>query len=184
MIDISAEDIADYQTCRSKTGASPKTINLEVGTLRAILRRHRLWAGMQPDVKIMLVLEVAGKALTEDEEWRLLDACRRRRSRALLPVVTLALHTGMRRGEIQSLRWKQIDFLNRTLIVGASKTAAGTGRVIPLNETAVVTLKTWATNFPGRKPEHCVFPYEHGSPATTGSHTPRRWTRTSRPARS
>ena len=44
LIDITAEDIADYQKSGLKAGASPKTINLEVGTLRAILRRHRMWA--------------------------------------------------------------------------------------------------------------------------------------------
>ncbi|MGH9348766.1 MAG: tyrosine-type recombinase/integrase [Vicinamibacterales bacterium] len=161
LIDITAEDIADYQKTRLKAGASPKTVNLEVGTLRAILRRHRLWAGMQPDVRMLSVHEAAGKALTEGEERRLLDACRSRRSRALLPIVTLALHTGMRRGEIQSLRWSQIDFLNRTLTVGTTKTAAGTGRVIPLNERALLTLQAWATNFPERSPEHYVFPSEH-----------------------
>lgn len=161
LIDISAENVADYQKSRSKARASPKTINLEVGTLRAVLRRHRLWAGLQPDVRMMTVRESVGKALSGDEEKRLLEACRRRRSRALLPVVTLALHTGMRKGEIQSLCWGQIDFLNETLTVGHTKTAAGTGRVIPLNERALATLKSWATNFPERKPEHYVFPWEH-----------------------
>jgi integrase len=161
LLDISAEDIADYQKTRLKAGASPKSINLEVGTLRAVLRRHRLWAAMQPDVTMMTVLEVVGKALTEEEERRLLEACRTRRSRALLPIVTLALHTGMRRGEIQSLRWSQIDFLNRTLTVGATKTEAGSGRVIPLNERALLTLQTWATNFPKREQQHFVFPWEH-----------------------
>jgi integrase len=67
----------------------------------------------------------------------------------------------MRRGEIQSMQWHQIDFLNRTLTVGATKTEAGTGRVIPLNERADVTLQAWATNFPNRKLEHFVFPSEH-----------------------
>ena len=161
LIDISAEDVADYQKSRFKAGAAPKTINLEVGTLRAILRRHRLWAAMQPDVRMMPVHEVVGTALTSDEEQRLLDACRERRSRALLPVVTLALHTGMRRGEIQSLRWRQIDFLNRTVTVGTPKTKAGTGRVIPLNERALLTLQSWATSFPERQPDHFVFPWEH-----------------------
>lgn len=88
---------------------------------------------MQPDVRMMPVHEAAGRCLTDEEERRLLNACRGRRSRALLPVVTLALHTGMRRGEIQSLRWHQIDFLNRTLTVGATKTKAGSGRVIPIS---------------------------------------------------
>lgn len=161
LIDIGAEDIADFQKTRLKAGASPKTINLEVGSLRAVLRRHRMWANVQPDVKMMSVHETTGKALTDDEERLLLDSCRNRRSRALLPVVTLALHTGMRRGEIQSLRWLQVDFLKRTLTVGVTKTAAGCGRVIPLNERALMTLQTWATNFPERKPEHFVFPWEH-----------------------
>src|SRR5262245_33182692 len=142
LINITAEDVADYQKSRQKAGAAPKTINLEVGTLRAILRRHRLWANMQPDVKMMPVREKVGKALTADDEQKLLDACRGLRSRVLEPIVTLALHTGMRRGEIQSLQWQQIDFLNRTLTVGATKTEAGTGRIIPLNDRALGTLQT------------------------------------------
>jgi integrase len=161
LIDIDPEDIADYQKTRLKAGASPKTVNLEVGTIRAVLRRHRLWANMQPDVKMIPVREKAGKALTTDEEKKLLDACGSLRSRALSPIVTLALHTGMRRGEIQSLQWQQIDFLNRTLTVGATKTEAGSGRVIPLNERALGTIQTWATNFPQRRPGHFVFPSEH-----------------------
>jgi len=161
LIDVAAEDIADYQKSRMKAGAAPKTINLEIGTLRAVLRRHRLWAEMQPDVKMMAVREEVGVALSADQEKRLLAACGSLRSRALLPIVTLALHTGMRRGEILSLRWHQVDFLNRLLTVGASKTDAGSGRVIPLNEVALATLKTWATNFTDRKQDHCVFPSEH-----------------------
>ena len=57
--------------------------------------------------------------------------------------------------------WQQVDFLNRTLTVGDSKTAAGTGRVIPLNDRALGTLQVWATNFSGREPAHYVFPSEH-----------------------
>src|SRR5580700_6396486 len=41
--DIQAEDVNRYQQVRMAEGAAPKTINLEVGTLRAILRRHRVW---------------------------------------------------------------------------------------------------------------------------------------------
>ena len=38
--DIEGKDISQYQQHRLKENASPKTINLEVGTLRAILRRN------------------------------------------------------------------------------------------------------------------------------------------------
>lgn len=161
LIDITADDIADYQKTRSKAGAAPKTINLEVGTLRAVLRRNRLWAAIQPDVKMMPVREDVGLALTAIQERKLLAAAASLRSRALLPIVTLALHTGMRRGEILALQWQQIDFLGRTLTVGSSKTDAGSGRLIPLNETALATLKAWVTYFAARQPEHFVFPSEH-----------------------
>jgi hypothetical protein len=45
--DTEAADISRYQKIRLAEGASPKTINLEVGTIRAILRRYRVWAEIQ-----------------------------------------------------------------------------------------------------------------------------------------
>jgi hypothetical protein len=52
LCDVAADDIARYQAERLEKGAAPKTVNLEVGTLRAILRKNRLWASIQPDVRI------------------------------------------------------------------------------------------------------------------------------------
>ncbi len=174
LIDVTADDIAIYQKDRLREGASPKTINLELGTLRAIMRRHRIWANLQPDVKMLTVRDDAGKALTAEEERRLLEACRTSRSRSLLPLVTLAMNTGMRRGEILGLTWAQVDFLNDRLTVGRSKTAAGQGRNIPLNTAALGAMRGWATNFPNRKPEHFVFAAERygvaGNDAATHAH--------------
>lgn len=85
------------------------TRNLEVGTVRAILRKHRLWAGIQPDVTMLQTHDDVGRRVTEDEERRLIDACANSRSRSLLPAVTIALSTGMRYSEIRLLRWSQID---------------------------------------------------------------------------
>ena len=70
----------------------------------------------------------------------------------------LALQTGLRYSELRLLRWSQVDFLNAQIVVGQSKTAAGTGRVVPLNERALAELKQWATRFPTRRPDHYVFP--------------------------
>src|ERR687883_517498 len=74
------EDVSRYQQHRLREGAAAKTINLEIGTLRAILRRHRLWASIQPDVRMLPARDDIGRALTPDEEKDLLDACSESRS--------------------------------------------------------------------------------------------------------
>jgi integrase len=158
--DIEARDIAKYQLERTKEEAAAGTINLEIGTLRAILRRNGQWSRVQPDVRLLPENDDVGKALDAEEETRLLRACSESRSRALLPAVLLALNTGLRSNELTSLRWNQIDFDKRFLTVGKSKTEAGKGRRIPLNETAFTALSFWGANFPGRQPEHFVFPSE------------------------
>jgi hypothetical protein len=44
LTDIEASDVSTYQLARLHAGASPKTVNLDIGTLRAILRRNRRWS--------------------------------------------------------------------------------------------------------------------------------------------
>ena len=158
--DIEAGDISRYQQRRLAEGAAAKTINLEVGTLRAILRKNRLWANVQPDVNMLSAREDVGRAISQNEESRLLAECGASRSRSLYPAVTVALATGMRYSEIRLLRWKQVDLEKHTLTVGDSKTEAGTGRPIPLNDRAYYVLDMWASHFPNREPEHYVFPTE------------------------
>ena len=158
--DINDRDIAAYQQERQDARAAHKTINNEVGTLRAILRRHRLWAQLAPDVRMLPVRTDVGVALAADQEEPLLKACATSRSRSLLPAVTLGLQTGLRNEELRFLRWRQVELLTRVITVGKSKTQTGEGRAVPLNKTAARVLSTWAQQFPGRKPEHYVFPSE------------------------
>jgi integrase len=160
LTDISADDVSRYQASRKKAGASAKTINLEVGTLRGVLRKHRLWANIQPDVKMLRAREDVGRALSADEEHRLLIACKKSLSRSLPVAVQVALHTGLRLSELRLLRWRQIDLLEKSLRVGKSKTAAGEGRIVPLSDTAANALQEWRGNFPGAIPAHYVFPAE------------------------
>ncbi len=158
--DIQARDVSRYQQTRLAEGASPKTINLEVGTLRAILRRHRVWAEIQQDVRMLPTLDDIGHALSLEEEAALLTACLKSRCRCLYPAVMLALNTGMRYSEIRLLRWKQVDFQSEILTVGKSKSPTGTGRVIPLNSRILKVLERWAAQFPSRELRHFVFPRE------------------------
>lgn len=158
--DIEALDVAAYQKARLAENASPKTINLEVGTIRAILRRNKVWGEIQQDVRMLPVRDDIGRAITVEEEEVLLRSCLESRSRCLYPAVVLALNSGMRYGEIRLLQWKQIDFARRTLIVSRSKTENGAGRTIPLNGRVLAVLQMWAARFPQCRPEHYVFPSE------------------------
>jgi integrase len=106
-----------------------------------------------------------GRAITPEEEKILLAACHGSRSRGLYTAVVIALNTGMRETEIRTLKWRQVDFETRTVVVGKSKTAAGTGRPIPMNDRLTLALRTWANRFPDRQTDHFVFPAEqYGRP--------------------
>jgi integrase len=160
LCDLSAVDLAAYQTRRKRDGVSNRTVNLELGVLRSILRRYRMWEGISSDVDFLKDDPSPGRALTPDEESRLLGAASKSRCRSLYPVIMLALNTWMRASEIRGLKWEQVDFLGSAITVGHSKTTAGTGRVIPLNPRAVAVLTHWRGLFHGAEPEHYIFPHE------------------------
>ena len=70
------------------------------------------------------------------------------------------MHSGLRNGELRLLRWRQVDLLQRTVIVGKSKTAGGEGRIVPLSQTATRCMEEWRSQFPNALPAHFVFPSE------------------------
>ena len=154
--DIGPDTIASYQARRKNAGASARTINKELQVVRQILKRHKLWAALQGDVKFEREHSDIGKALTREEEKALLKVCAK--NPLLNAVVTLALNTALRKNEIRTFRWSQIDFEKRTLIVGRSKTEGGSGRVIPLNQPAFDALVKWAGRLVESDSEDYVFP--------------------------
>ncbi len=160
LTDIDAQHIGKYQAKRKAAGAGSRTVNMEVGTLRAILRKQRLWASLQPDVKMLRARSDIGRALTRDEETRLLAACQESRSRSLYPAVLLSIHSGLRNEELRLLRWRQVDMLEHSITVGKSKTAGGSGRTVPLSDTAWRCIQEWRGQWPQAQPEHFVFPSE------------------------
>jgi integrase len=156
LCDIDASRIASYQARRKAEKASARTLNKELQVLRQVLKRHKLWANLQGDVKFEREHNDIGKALSHAEEKNLLGACG---SNALLnAVVTLALNTALRKNEIRILRWSQIDFEKRTVAVGRAKTEGGSGRVIPLNQPAFDALAKWAGRLVEANADDYVFP--------------------------
>lgn len=133
---------------------------MESGVLRQVLKRHKCWARLEGDFKPETERENVGRALSDDEEKKLLKAAanRKYRKNALYPIVVLGLNTAMRRDEVRKLQWRQVNLADRILTVGKAKTRESTGRRIPLNSATVAVLEMWRTRFPDAKPEHYVFP--------------------------
>ena len=106
---------------------SNRTVNLELGVLRSILRRYRMWEAIAADVDFLKESSSPGRALTHEEETSLLDVASKSRCRSLYPVIMLAINTGMRASEIRGLTWAEVDFLAKSLTVGRSKSSASAG---------------------------------------------------------
>ncbi len=73
------------------------------------------------------------RILTIEEEGRLLDACTSRRTH-LKPIVVCALDTGMRRGEIITLCWGDIDLDERLIHIKAYNTKTEQERTLAMTE--------------------------------------------------
>lgn len=86
----------------------------------------------------------------------------------LKPMVILSLNTGMRRGEVFSLRWKDIDFKRKIATVRGEEAKSSVTRHIPMNVLALAALKNWQKQTKG----DVVFP---GKKNEQFSHTKRSW---------
>jgi integrase len=92
--------------------------------------------------------------LMPNEIQTLLSKCDGLLRNLLKPLVTVALHTGARKGELQSLQWPQVNF--DLGIISLLDTKNGERRDIPMNETTRETLQSLE-----RKSEF-VFPNRNG----------------------
>ena len=146
--DLSAEDAERYKAIRSKS-VKPATVNREMTVAKHMLTKAVEWKIITDNpfrtVRSLSVAKSMERVLGLDEEIKLLAACEQVRSRFLRPLVLLALHTGMRRGELMSLEWSRVDFDQRTIRIINSKSNAG-DRVIPINATAHSLLSNLAKN--------------------------------------
>lgn len=88
--------------------------------------------------------EGRNRRLTQNEEGKLLDAVRAYSNPMLSWIVEIGLATGMRSGEITSLRRSQVDLSKR--IVRLHETKNGTTRTVPLNKNATAVFREALNN--------------------------------------
>ena len=157
---IIAKRITDYRAWRSEQGVGPATLNAEIGILRRIMKRARVWARVAYDIRPLREPSTIGKALTEEEKQRLLKtAVMRPEWETAYLAAILCLNTTARGCELKGLQWSDVDLFSRTLTIRTSKTTAGE-RVVPLTDvaaSALARLRRRAECFGEVQPSHFVF---------------------------
>lgn len=168
---ITREDVERYlRSLKTKDGlapAAPATVNRRRAVLAAILNAaveegrassnpakvsKRFPKAKEPAGRVVYLLP-AHKSTEESTLWEALPV-------DLRPAFTVAMHTGLRRGELLALRWRSVDFYTRRLRVEDSK--SGRSREVPLNDVALGALKALSTarsrpNDPSERVIHTPF---------------------------
>jgi integrase len=165
-VDCNEATVTSYQNARLQEGAAPKTINEEVGFLLRILDELGDILRVRLRKRKLLKLKIGksiGKAYTEEEKLRMLEAAKKARSPHIYPAIMLALNAGIRDTELKQLTWDQVTLKRGYLTVGKSKTEAGEGRTIPLNSALTQTMNEYSEwyreRFESIEPQWYVFPF-------------------------
>lgn len=136
-------------------GLSPNYVNTHLRVWRHVLRTAAAWGLLSRDglpvIQLVRHERAERRVLSPDEERRLSIALPVR----LRPLVTLALHTGLRHAELLQLRWQDLDAERRTLTIPAARAKGRRVRTIPLNASARAALH----GLPDYGPESRVFGY-------------------------
>jgi len=165
LIEITPWLIEKYRMTRRKEGIAHSTINRDVIALKACLTRAAEWGEIAESPlkgKGIVPTDTKGvvRYLDRDEEMRLAGALETCPHVYLKCMVVLSLHTGIRRGELLSLQWSDIDLGRQSMVIHGPNTKNRTTRHAPLNATALAALQTWKGD---TDPTGLVFPARDGS---------------------
>ena len=131
---ITVRDIELYMQYRSKV-VKPRTVNLELALLRHMLNKAVDWGYLKgnPAKRVKPFKEPPGRIryLRRDEYDRLLSVCQL--TPGLYEIVLTALETGMRKGELMSLTWDDVDLERGEITLKQTKN--NKLRTIPISDT-------------------------------------------------
>jgi integrase len=183
MTDITRQEVQAYVAHLVSSGYAPKTTDHMHDVLSAVLRTAVKWGHLPEnparEVDLPTLINVIPKwALTIAQASALLETL------SPLPktLVSVALLSGLRRGELFALRWRDFDEASQCLIVreavyegtfSTPKTAAGV-RQIPLSEAAIKLIVDWRGRVKRSEPEALLFSTWSGKPISPNN-VVRRW---------
>ena len=133
---MTGKDIRDYICARQAQGVAAGTISRELGLLSAACnwaKRELEWnlrnpvsgrKPREPQGRIRWLTRAEAAALLQASEGYLRD------------FIQLALHTGMRRGELLYLEWRRVDLTRGLIYLGAEDQKSGKVSSVPLNREA------------------------------------------------
>ena len=155
MATIAGPDIYVYATKRRADGISGSTINRELSLLSGAIewaRKDLGWDLANP-CRGRRQREPEGRVrwITREEADRLVKEARLSTSEYLPDLVIVALHTGMRRGELLGLEWDRVDLKSNLVHLSESHTKTMRRRSVPINATARAALLSRARF----RAEHC-----------------------------
>lgn len=134
LLQLCEEDVSAYRMARQRDGVSRSTVNRELITLKAILR-HAVDAGERSHV-LKIKLDDPRKSLAAPRflSRREFDRLVGFADADLASLITVAVHTGLRKGELFRLTWADVDLENRVATIRETK--SGWPRTVPLNSAA------------------------------------------------
>lgn len=138
--DLRTVDFVRFSESRIGNVSGP-TVNRELALLSAVFK----WAERMGFVKENPLRKVPRYSEKGREERVFLTAAEavaliQSGSGFIRPALMAALHTGMRRGEILRLAWRDVNFDRREVIVRAANTKSGKGRSVPLTADLLAEL--------------------------------------------
>jgi len=124
---------------KRKEEVKPASVNRELALLKHMFAKAVEWNKVKENpsrkVKLLKGAVMRVRYLMPGEFQTLLSNC----ADFLKPIVTVAVHTGMRRGEILGLRWDRVDLEQRIITVIDTKN--GERKDIPMDETVRTLLQ-------------------------------------------
>jgi len=157
---IRTQDLYDYQSSRKAQDKSNGTINREISIIRRFYNVASFmgkFAGDNPAIGIKPLPEEQSidRVLSLEEQDKLLSAS----PEYLYSILVCALNTGMRKWEILSLQWENVDLENNFILIESRHTKTKRYRKVPIN----TELKKILEGLQGKHETH-VFVSSHNKP--------------------